>query len=488
MESRIMQVFYGNDLLPYKDSNRSVHYPIVGNSFAGSNNTNEIRFYVRDIGGTDGVSWVVVSKLPNGKVGYEPISSVATDLELGEKYISFNLSAYYTQAKGDLYLTLRGYQGQIDFEDDDEDGIYKIVGDPLIEVTGAIKLSINYAPSIPCGTQILPTDVDKIIASLSNYTLTINSIVVLETLSQFNADKYQYGQVFYIKDIDLYYIYESGTSINLYSAFYHQGIVVLQDYTDLAPTDFLDNQIIYSLSDNKFYIVDSGNYVEYDIGGIKSYVVSYTTKYAEKDGNNTFTGQNTFSGRIIFSGNANLHNTRLTTNSKNYFVRVGVTEGQYVTYNLPFNYNDVGEQTYTIATQEYVNNYAYPKSDVYNKDEINTMFSSALIYQGTKTVAEINALDTSTLKVGYFYNVSDSGIITLGNLEVLAGDNICWTGSGWDKLTMDLSAYDDKFIAAGFFEVQDYDEDTGEITIVYASDLYDMSYNDNTGILTIEAI
>ena len=121
------------------------------------------------------------------------------------------------------------------------------------------------------------------------------------------------------------------------------------------------------------------------------------------------------------------------------------------------------------------------------EDSIGTAMTSVLIYQGTKTVAQINALDTSTLKTGYFYNVSDSGIITLGNLEVVAGDNICWTGSGWDKLTMDLSAYDDKFIAAGFFEVQDYNESTGEITMVYASDLYDMSYNGDTGVLTIQA-
>ena len=38
MESRIMQVFYGNDCLPYKDSARQVHYPIVGSSFIGTNN------------------------------------------------------------------------------------------------------------------------------------------------------------------------------------------------------------------------------------------------------------------------------------------------------------------------------------------------------------------------------------------------------------------------------------------------------------------
>ena len=45
----------------------------------------------------------------------------------------------------------------------------------------------------------------------------------------------------------------------------------------------------------------------------------------------------------------------------------------------------------------------------------------------------------------------------------------------------------DIYIAAGFFEVEDYNEETGEITFVYASNLYDMSYNETTGILTIQA-
>ena len=42
MEKRITQVFYGNDLLPYKDSERSVHYPLVSGTFAGSHNTKEV--------------------------------------------------------------------------------------------------------------------------------------------------------------------------------------------------------------------------------------------------------------------------------------------------------------------------------------------------------------------------------------------------------------------------------------------------------------
>ncbi len=127
----------------------------------------------------------------------------------------------------------------------------------------------------------------------------------------------------------------------------------------------------------------------------------------------------------------------------------------------------------------------YPRT--YTKEQVDTLFSSTLRYRGTLSVAEINALDVSTIKIGDFYNVSDGGVLIVGNIEVMAGDNVAWTGNSWDKLTMDLTIYDDKFISAGFFEVQNYDEDTGNITFVYASDLYDMSYSEDTGVLTIEA-
>lgn len=79
------------------------------------------------------------------------------------------------------------------------------------------------------------------------------------------------------------------------------------------------------------------------------------------------------------------------------------------------------------------------------KTAIDNAISNAYIYKGSKTVAEVNSLDTSTLKAGWIFNVSDGGIITLGNIEVLAGDNIAWTGNAWDKLAgtvvVDLSNY-----------------------------------------------
>lgn len=183
LESKVLQVFYDSLCYPFKDSERTVRYPIVGNSFAGSNLTNEIHFYIDQIGGTDGISWVIVSKLPNGKIGYEPISLTGHDSVLAEDYLIFKLSSYYTSVKGDLYLALRGYQGDITFTDTNDDGIYEINGDPLIEVTGTIKLAINYSPMVNTGTQVLPSDVDRLIASLSNYSLIANTM----TFVRYNA-------------------------------------------------------------------------------------------------------------------------------------------------------------------------------------------------------------------------------------------------------------------------------------------------------------
>ena len=133
-------------------------------------------------------------------------------------------------------------------------------------------------------------------------------------------------------------------------------------------------------------------------------------------------------------------------------------------------------------------------SKSYVDTEVANAISSGVFFKGALSVSQLNALDKSALAQGWMYNVTDEGDLTWTDsdnqtqtMHVMAGDNVVWTTAGWDKMTMDLSVYDDKFIAAGFFEVQSYDESTGNIVFVYSSDLYDMSYNGNTGILTIEA-
>ena len=93
MESKILQVFYGNDALPYKDKERSVHFPIIGNAFQGDANTNEIRFYTDRLGDSN-ATYVAVSKLPNGKIGSKVLQTY-NDPTLGEHYALLQLDFEY---------------------------------------------------------------------------------------------------------------------------------------------------------------------------------------------------------------------------------------------------------------------------------------------------------------------------------------------------------------------------------------------------------
>ena len=105
---------------------------------------------------------------------------------------------------------------------------------------------------------------------------------------------------------------------------------------------------------------------------------------------------------------------------------------------------------------KYLDDYGLGYYDGKIKNYINTKLTPVYKFQGTKTVAEINAMPSSILLTwnGYVYNVSDAGTITIGsqgNLVVNAGDNVVILTTGtaqsytfsFDKLagTVDLSGY-----------------------------------------------
>lgn len=159
---KIMNVFYGEDLLPYKDSERSVHYPIVGNSFLGASNTTEIHFYIDRIGDINDV-WVANSKLPNGKLGNEILKG-AYDEELDENYVILKLNTFYTQAKGDLYISLNAFIGGVVVEEND--GIYSMNGIPTIQATGSVKIAINYATPLANGDELSQITLQQILAAI----------------------------------------------------------------------------------------------------------------------------------------------------------------------------------------------------------------------------------------------------------------------------------------------------------------------------------
>ena len=201
MNSKIMQVFFGEDCLPYKDVERTIHYPIVGNAISGSSNVNEIRFYTHRIGGATNTTWVAISKLPNGKTSSEILSTVVEDTELGEYYVVFNLTSYYTQLKGDLFISLQGFQNGVTFTLVND--VYQLSGTPTVQATGSIKIPINYAPVVH-NYELPPDQLTQILAYFSSYNPTINSIVVLLNTSV-DISGYDEGQVFFVKSDGAFY-------------------------------------------------------------------------------------------------------------------------------------------------------------------------------------------------------------------------------------------------------------------------------------------
>lgn len=733
MESRIMQVFYGNDCLPYKDSARSVHYPIVGNSFIGANNTTQIRFYVRDIGGVNNVSWVAISKLPNGKIGNEVLSSIHLDSELNEYYVALDLSSYYTQVKGDVYISLNGYQGQVQVEQDSDTGIYTIVGTPLIEATGSIKLAINYAPQLPLGQHFNISDLQQVLGLISEKANVVNTVQVVADISQEDLTGYDLGQLFYCLTNKQYYekkatspyydVAESGngilgskraliryevnfatTTINEILGFtgsknaiissglltdyfiksgldlsFHSTIRVVNlntletwfatseqlpfsNYINALITDTYKDTILHEsnyknfavpyigatdsvdlgehyLKAKKFYIdsldkfiqvlngnliIGTGNgdlilspdgdsylgsnstdaekiatrghvssvvaaaiatlktnafilvntttyptlndflastgeegyiylypstneeeeYLKYiweenswlmigttqidltnyytkpQVNAIANGKVDKTSSVSKLYGTNASGNQTTISFTSSNNGSTiplrdndgnigvaltptnNMHSTSKKYVDDQIDTKLDKTSNNHVVYATDGSGNQTTFEYDTFVNGQFVRrvdsnsgniyvgnptamNHATPKSYVDNA--ISNAISNVYKIKGSKTVAEINAL--TGMVAGDVYNVTDSGTITLGNLQVFTGDNIVWTGSAWDKLgaEIDWSAYDEKFIAAGFFEVDNYNENSGEITFIYATELYDMSYDSDTGIMTIQA-
>ena len=165
MEIKILQVFYDKNGLPYKDKERTVHYPITSGTFLGASNTTQIRFYYDQLDELNESTFVAVSKLPNGKIGSK-ILETEYDSELEENYAVLNLSSFYTQYKGDVYISLQGYQGGVKVEQD-ENGIYQIYGTPTIQATGSIKLSIAYAPTFVGSGETENITLQRVLAELS---------------------------------------------------------------------------------------------------------------------------------------------------------------------------------------------------------------------------------------------------------------------------------------------------------------------------------
>ena len=196
--NRIMNVYYGVDSLPYKDKERTIHFPIIGNAFAGSSNYNKIRFYVQEIGGVNAVTWIAITKLPNGRVIYEPLSTIG--LEDGENYLELDISSYYTQVKGDIYISLNGCDGDVTITEDSETHIQDIeatLNQSTIVTTGPIKLPINYAVQRPYGFSFDIDQYQAILNALSDKANVFTTIQVISSIASVDPDNFEIGQLFY---------------------------------------------------------------------------------------------------------------------------------------------------------------------------------------------------------------------------------------------------------------------------------------------------
>lgn len=499
LNSKVLQVFYDDKCYPFKDKERSVRFPIIGNSFIGASNITEIRFYIDRIGSHED-SWVANSKLPNGKVGNQ-ILTVEYDSEIDEYYAKLLLSSFYTQAKGDVYISLNGFYGGVTVTNNS--GVYTISGIPTIQATGSIKLSVYYATPLIDGDEISSITLSQVLAEISTKVPKSSGtfIKVVSSISNINTSTYQdylrSGDVVYAKaEKEFYSIGGTYPSLNYtaieleisdirvddvivnsecrivggasYLTFGQYGLESLQDYLDGKQ----DQIMVYTLTShsgtiNSAAVEALGEYPSYLYYGGNLFV------HCSEDGDYHYF-------RKLFEDDFIDNSVNLAHGI--VYVSLNKTTGAYTTTLKQYWFYSKEESDALLDAKA-------DKSDTYTKNEIDTKLTSMLVYKGSKTVAELNVIGASLGEnnTGWFYNVTDAGTLTIGSLEVMAGDNVCWTGSGWDKLTMDLSAYDDKFIAAGFFEVQNYDESTGIITFVYDSDLYDMSYDGNTGVLTIQS-
>ena len=448
MESRIMQVFYGNDCLPYKDSARSVHYPIVGNSFVGANNTTQIRFYVRDIGGVNNVTWVAISKLPNGKIGNQVLSSVHLDTELNEYYVALDLSSYYTQVKGDVYISLNGYQGGVQVTQDQGTGIYSITGTPTIEATGSIKLSINYSTQLPLGQHFNISDLQQILGAMSDKANVANTIQVITTIDTISADDYDDGQYFYDLSAKEYYYIDDGSFklVENSSGILGSDRVLIRYSTSdeaLNWNGLLDT--LYEIVGSKLCIVNYSN---------KDYLVQFTKKLlvTEEPGitifdlatkclyyKETITSLDTFA--LIITSTYKIEYVEKKSNVSTVY---GINASAQQT-NIPYGVLVVNNalvqrgETGQIIVPQTPTAGSHATSKKYVDDSIATIKSNQFIIVDTTTFPTLEDFLDSTGEEGYIYlypiNLSD---LTKGYYQYI------WEGNDWLDIgttQIDLSNY-----------------------------------------------
>lgn len=281
MEVKVMQVFYGADYLPYKDKDRIIHYPVVGGAFLGASDTTKIKFYIGEIGGAN-TSWLAIGKLANGKT-IEKILITYTD-ENGN-YALLELSSAWTQAKGDLLITLAGVEGTATMEYDEDTGLYTLDGNPVVGMTGSIKLSINYA------TPIIDYSIDedtltRLASVISQKLNTSKGIYVLDIAEAVDVSMQVEGQLFYRKGNNSILQWHNNSLVELFKvAGIYDNSNFNQSTETLSDVNGYNNgkPMLFNNGTSGFYLLNVG----YD--NVNQYTLTYV-QFGENNGYGYKTG------------------------------------------------------------------------------------------------------------------------------------------------------------------------------------------------------
>ena len=460
MNSKILQVFYDDKCYPFKDQERQVRFPIIGNSFVGASNITKIRFYIKEIGSVDD-TWVANSKLPNGRVGNQILNTKGTETINGveEPYVELSLSTFYTQAKGDVYISLNSFYGGVSITKNN--GVYTITGVPTIQATGSIKFSVYYATPLMDGDELESITLSQVLAEVSTklgksegkYLKVVSNITAINGTTY--ADYLRSGDIVYSVYNKSFYLlggeHPSLTytilelnldDVNLagditvqgdalfngevrvmggstYLTFGADGLVCLQDLLDekqdvipvvaLSTTSgtISNTNILNSLA--KF-----PSYLTYEYGGDKSVFI-----HARTDGTYYYF-------RKLFK--ESIHdNTTYLIYGGDIYIKVNKTTGVYSQESVQYTWYSKSQMDTLFST----------KSEL--SSAISTLQANAFIKVDTTTYTTLASFLQSTGQEGYIYLYPiDLNNLSKGYYQYIWETN-AWLGIGTTQI--DLSGY-----------------------------------------------
>ena len=341
--SKIMNVYYGQDALPYKDKECQVHFPIIGQTFAGSSLVDTIKFYVGKIGGIADIEWLGIVKRADGSIAYQELESSS---DSDGVFVTLPLASYYTEKKGDLYITLNGYRGGVEVTQDEQD-IWHVVGTPIVQVAGAVKLTIAYAPVLPQNAGALETITVQEALGLVSSKLNKNSSYYLKVVSSINT-----------------------INTSTYSSYLSSGDIVYSDY----------NKAFYKLS---------GDFGSFTASAIELYLGDLGIKYS-----------------LTLDGGAEI---RVYDFNSLYSYANEQTLVEYIQSGLDLkaNISDVYTQTQINTFLEA----KADKANTPTISDMNSAIASAVsgVYKYKGSVSTYENLPTTDLTIGDVYNVEDTG-------------------------------------------------------------------------------